>query len=230
MAATNSAHVAEFRSFDLLFARSEEAQVPRYLLLLDMAPAAREAIVAIREAIASSGARLDAEIDALLTERNWRPQLVGCVALVVAGPNESRLASLWGAINRPCWTSPQLVASASLVDEHFDERARARLDRRGGLDVREAVAMPWLLRHSALGPQSVEAHWAEVVAALLRMCELRTSAATGITTYAATEELRKLVATDTGRGGDIAEAWAGALAALLADIARRDRDFRQRNR
>lgn len=171
MAATNSAHVAEFRSFDLLFARSEEAQVPRDLLLLDMAPAAREAIVAIREAIASSGARLDAEIDALLTERNWRPQLVGCVALVVAGPNESRLASLWGAINRPCWTSPQLVASASLVDEHFDERARARLDRRGGLDVREAVAMPWLLRHLALGPQSIEAHWAEVVAALLRMYE-----------------------------------------------------------
>ncbi len=194
------------------------AGVPRYLLLLNVAPGAREAVDAIRHSAIQSGDRLDAEIAALLAQNNWRPQLVGAVAILIAGANDARLAALWGAIDRPCWTSPQLVAAASLVDVDFEARARMRLDRRGALDARDVESMPWPARHSALGPGSIQRHSAKVLAALLRVCEQRASATHWIGPYAANEELRRIVATDADGGGFIAATWRDAIAAIVSPV------------
>jgi Macro domain len=207
---------ARFPSFEPLFAKNETAQVPHYLLLLNVAPLAKEAVNEIRHALSRSGDRLDIEVVALLGESNWRPQLVGAVAALVAGPNEQRIEALWRAIDRPSWVSPQLVAAVSVLDAAFDENARARLDRRGALDAAEATRMPWLERHSALGPGSVVAHSAKVTSSLLRICERRASASAWISRYTADENLRRFIASDVDRGGDIAENWSRAIAEILA--------------
>jgi hypothetical protein len=206
---------ATFPSFRPLFATSERAGASGYLKLLNLTDGAREAIDQIRTAIARSVDRVDAEIAALLGESNWRPQLVGAVAVLVAGANAARLTALWSAIDRPCWTSPQLVATASLVDGNFDAQARSRLDRTLELDARAALSMPWPERHSALGPGSVEAHSAKVLAALLGICERRPSC-TWLGPYLVDERLRQTLAKDTDNGRGIAVRWAEGVAGLLA--------------
>ena len=105
-----------FPSFAPLFGSGAQTPVRLYLELLSVMPDARHAVAAIREAGRQSGPHLDAEIVALLTELNWRPQLVGGVAVLVFGANDERLSALWAALGRPCWVSPQLAAVASLSE------------------------------------------------------------------------------------------------------------------
>lgn len=206
---------APFASFTPLFERSPQARVPRYLLLLNIAPDAREAVDEIRRAVTASGERLDSEIAALLRERNWRSQLVGAVATLVAGGGDARIDALWSAVDRPSWISPQLVATASLLDPAFDARARERLDRHRALDAKDASGTPWPERHSALGPGSIAEHSAKVVGSLLRMCELRPSASEWIASYSSDATLRAFIATDVDHGGDIAEEWSRAIAPMI---------------
>jgi hypothetical protein len=189
--------------------------VPAYLPLLNLAHDTVEAVDAVRDATVRSGEGLDAEIAALLAVNSWRPQLVGALAVLVVGANDARLTALWNAIDRPCWTSPQVVAVASFTDPAFDARARARLDSRGYLEARDIASMPWSLRHSALGPISIRAHGAKVLSALFRICELRAGASEWFAPYAASEELHAILASDTDRGGYIAERWARAAAHIV---------------
>ncbi|HEY1693095.1 MAG TPA: O-acetyl-ADP-ribose deacetylase [Polyangiaceae bacterium] len=186
---------AAFPSFAPLFEKRPTSGVPAHLQLLNLAPDAVEAVDAVRDATMRSGERLDVEIAALLAERNWRPQLVGAVAVLVAEANDARLTALWSAIDRPCWISPQLVAVASFADAAFDARARARLDRRG--------------------PGSIADHPAKTLSALFRVSELRAGASEWFAPYAASEELRAILASDTDRGGEIAERWALAAARII---------------
>lgn len=206
---------AAFPSFAPLFQERMPSGVPAHLQLLNLGPRAVEAVDAVRDATMRSGERLDVEIAALLAESNWRPQLVGAVAVLVANANDVRLTALWSAIDRPCWSSPQLVAVASFADAAFDARARARLDRRGALDARETASMPWPLRHSALGPGSIADHAAKTLSALFRVCELRAGTSDWFASYAASEQLRAILASDTDRGGEIAERWALAAARII---------------
>jgi hypothetical protein len=47
---------------------------------------------------------------------NRRPQLVGCVALLMMNPDERPLDALLHAACHPSWASPQLLATAALMD------------------------------------------------------------------------------------------------------------------
>jgi O-acetyl-ADP-ribose deacetylase (regulator of RNase III) len=202
-----------FPSFTALFERDERLQVTPYLSLLNASSGAGTAVALVRESTARSG-NLDLEIAALLAQNNWRPQLVGAVALILAGPSEGRLAALWEAIDRPCWVSPQLVATVSLVDANFDAQARMRLDRRGTLDARDVLAMPWPERHSAIGPNSIDGHAAKTLSAFLSICEGRSSASAWIRPYLADEQLRGIVAQDQDGGGGIARDWLQSMVTL----------------
>jgi hypothetical protein len=73
----------------------------------------------------------DAVWDQLMESSNWRPQVVGCVALLAMNAQERPLDALLDAACRPSWVSPQLLATTSLVDvpDWFSEVEGAILDR-----------------------------------------------------------------------------------------------------
>jgi len=190
-------------------------QVPLYLELLNIEPEAEQAIEAIREASHRSGANLEAELCALLSQDNWRPQLVGGTALVVLGGNESRLAALWAALDRPCWVSPQLAVVAALVDPAFESRAQERIHRRCALDADHVLSMDWVRRHSAMGPGSITSGSNKLLSALMRLCERRPSASVWLTPYLEAEDIRQMIASDVDHGGDIAERWLEGMLGLL---------------
>ena len=51
-----------------------------------------------------------------MTSLDWRPHLVGCVAILAANPRDRPLDSLLEAASRPSWVSPQLLATTALAD------------------------------------------------------------------------------------------------------------------
>jgi hypothetical protein len=51
-----------------------------------------------------------------MNSSDWRPQLVGCVALLAMNPQERSLDALLAALCRPSWVSPQLLVTAALAD------------------------------------------------------------------------------------------------------------------
>lgn len=210
---------ARFPSFEPMFTRSRSDSAPAYLCLLNLfgASESRAAIEQVRTSGQRSGSCLDAELGALLSDHNWRPQLVGAVALLVFGKNRVRLEALWAALDRPCWVSPQLAAVASLTDPDFDPRARERIDRRCALDIAAVSQMGWPSRHSALGPESFAGHSKKLLSALMRLCEPRPGASVWLTAYDAAHDIKEMIATDFDRGGDIATGWSNQITALLSE-------------
>jgi hypothetical protein len=64
---------------------------------------------------------------ALLAVPEWRAQLLGAVALVLAGGDDAGAAALWHAVDGASWVAPQLIAAAFFVDADFAQRAETRL-------------------------------------------------------------------------------------------------------
>jgi hypothetical protein len=91
--------------------------------LLQLADAAR-LLATVRAALASTAA---SEPQHLLEEVGWRAQLVGAFALAVAGGDQKACTALWRAMDSGSWVSPQLAATAFLIDPAFELRAEERL-------------------------------------------------------------------------------------------------------
>ena len=89
----------------------------------------------------ADGARLsDADWDRLMDSSNWRPQLVGCVALLAMNPQERPLDALLDAACRPSWVSPQLLATTALADvSNWDGQVESAILARG--DAKAAAAL-----------------------------------------------------------------------------------------
>src|SRR5262249_48269271 len=73
---------------------------------------------------ARTSADADKELAALFLERNWRCHLVAAATLLAAGASPTRIDLLWGALERGSWAEPPLAATAWLLDDGVDPRAR----------------------------------------------------------------------------------------------------------
>ncbi|WP_394834846.1 hypothetical protein LVJ94_50950 [Pendulispora rubella] len=198
-----SSELASAGAFSPLVTTSALSHVPRCLKLLGPTSNATESVQAIRHAISRSGDRLDGELTALLAEPNWRIQLVGAVALLVAGSNAHRQRALWAAFDQPTWISPELAAVGHLLDADFDVRARERIEAaiERGLD-------------------AVHAESAKATMALVRLCEWRETAAPWIRQCTENEVLQQIAARDIHDGGSIARRWARGISALVPSVRR----------
>ncbi|WP_223757679.1 pentapeptide repeat-containing protein [Myxococcus sp. RHSTA-1-4] len=116
------------------------------------------------EAGVEASADLDAEVVALLKEKNWRLHLVAATAVVLGGASERALSAVWERLAVGSWVHPQLTVAALLRDPDFESRARARLEagRPGSarlepgpstreLDVRTCLEWALLLRAALVG-------------------------------------------------------------------------------
>lgn len=122
-------------------------------------------IVCIAELVAQSG-DVSGDIGRLFGADNWRPHIVGAIALLVqAARDDVDVRPLWDAVDAGSWVSGYLVAVASVVDARFVERAKARLA--SGCPTRLPDYPSLAARHSAAGPETEEQRSSKLRAALL---------------------------------------------------------------
>jgi len=204
-----------FDEFHVLF-EPGPATVPGYLVLLNLRDHAPAVIDQLRQAIDACGDRLGELIEQMLASPNWRPQLLGASALRISRGAQN-IEALWSALDRPCWTSPQLAAVASRIDPDFLPHARARLEQGCPMNVSNAMGMSPLERHSALGPGSLTAHSAKSASALAALCAADGKADSGLDALLSGPKLRSLVDQDIDQSGSIALSWREKMDSLIAE-------------
>lgn len=151
----------------------------------------------------------------MLAHANWRPQLVGATALLLA-PSEEGIKALWSALDRPCWASPQPAAVASRVDSDFIAKARHRLEEGCPMRLEEAAKMSMIERHSALGPTSLDAHSAKLASGLAALCKQDCSGETWLAVLFERADLSVAIDSDVDNAASIALHWRDGIDGLIA--------------
>jgi hypothetical protein len=177
---------------------------PAPLVLLSMRSAATAAVIdRIERALSADDAARGAA--ALFASPDWRPHLVGAVALILDADRRLGPSMLWNAVDAGSWVTPQLVAAAYLVDPSFPDRLQERIDARC------AVAMPAKLspaeRHRATGPATAEQRSAKLLMSLLSVGRRVPVLAGRLAAAARRPDLAALQVDDRDNSGNIAENW-----------------------
>jgi len=144
--------------------------VPGYLVLLNLHATDEELLIVldrIRTALDSPEAGQWRA--ALLHDPNWRPHLVGALAALLSSNPAPYVSPLWRAIDAGSWVTPQLVATARLVDPDFIAQAMSRVE--AGCPVLEPHGLSPIERHSATGPAGTPGRSAKMLASLLALCD-----------------------------------------------------------
>lgn len=208
-----------FGPFDQVFATGD-LDVPGYLELLGLRNDSAQ-IVIDRIERAMSLEDSCPWIDALFDDPNWRPHLVGAIALVLDDARHLPIAGLWRAVDSGSWVTPQLVVSAYLVDSGFPDQCRKRLAR--AAPVSPPAGLSPIERHSATGPGSIRHRSAKLLASLIAVGCLVPSLTSWIGQARSKPEIASLIAEDIDDSGNIAEGW---LAAVKRQFALRGRDLK----
>ncbi|WP_437808086.1 hypothetical protein [Sorangium sp. So ce1078] len=155
--------LTQFGPFAVVFEKGE-LTVPGHLELLHLhTPGAQIVIDRVERALsAGDPARW---VAALFRDANWRPHLVGAIALLLDQSETLDRDLLWRAIDSGSWVTPQLVVTAVLVDPSFPEKARVRVDEQ--CPVLVPVGLTPTERHSATGPDGTLGRSAKMLASLL---------------------------------------------------------------
>lgn len=138
-----------------------------YLLLLHAeVPELVEALARMRAALAiASPTDVEQDVTHLLRAVNWRSHNIACLALLSRPPSPNLLHELWSAIEKGSWTSPQLAATAALVDSQFDQKARSLVASRSTY-YKSIVSLAALLQRDGRAVELPSTSQANVRAAL----------------------------------------------------------------
>jgi hypothetical protein len=105
----------EFPDFGPAFEPQPPLTVGAYLVLLNLTERAPEAVAIVARCL-DEASNSQEQIKRLLSGGlGWRPQLVGCVALLAADPTERPMQELHEAACSPSWVAPQLLTTLSLL-------------------------------------------------------------------------------------------------------------------
>jgi hypothetical protein len=207
---------AGYPTFTPLFDRSETMPVPPYLILLGSLdrPEAPMAIQAVSDAMQASS-NLTTEIVALFAEANWRPHIVGAVALLLGAANTETVRALWLALDSGSWTSPQLAVVASRCDPNFEREARHRILAGCPINRERLADLDWATRHSAAGPGSFTHQSGKILSALITLCRDRPTCRPWLERRLEDEDTQQLLKADYDGGGSIADYWREGLQKAL---------------
>ena len=64
----------------------------------------------------------------LLSDRNWRTQIIGVVGSFAFEYQEQAISKMWELFDQDNWISPQIAVSLFLQDKNFIEKAVVRID------------------------------------------------------------------------------------------------------
>jgi hypothetical protein len=116
---------AGFGVFSPLF----EARADYLVLLRLNMPEAKRVVTKLVEQCHLSSA-CHKEVGSLFDPSDWRPHLVGAVALSALPYDQESSGKLGGAVDRGSWVTPQLAVAAFIRDPAFADQAGARVRSR----------------------------------------------------------------------------------------------------
>jgi hypothetical protein len=217
--ATDYAAERGFPSFAPLFdtAPAQGVDIPLYLALLNHPSStyARVTMRAVADAVAVSPDS-NREVISLFAEVNWRPHLVGAMALLLGAKGldgvegtvtPDTLAALWGAFDGASWVSPQLAVTALLCDPAFEEHARVRVEAGCPINTDRLAGLDWVSRHSAAGPGSFAHHSSKALTALVTVCKRLSSAEPWLDRALADAAIQKIMEADLDRSDSLVNYW-----------------------
>lgn len=189
-----------------------------YLSLLNLeGPNARHAISLVVRCCASVSNPHE-DVCRLLREINWRPHLVGAVAIATLTHDREVTLELWSAIDRGSWVTPQLAAAAFLRDPLFANHARERL-RSGCIVHTTAYArLPALERHVSIGPAGTAERSAKTAASLIRLLELLPQRPDWLSVETTSLDLENVLKRDLDSSAELTEQWLSKLKNYLARL------------
>jgi hypothetical protein len=202
---------ASFGPFAGVF-KCDDLEVPGHLQLLGLAePGAQIVIDRVANALqCDDSARW---IAALLRDLNWRPHLVGAIALLLQPSLDHEL--LWNAVDGGSWVTPQLIVTATFVDPLFRDNARSRVAALCPVAV--PVGLTPSERHSATGPAGAEARSAKMLASLIAASVEFPDLAQWREDVLRDERVRSLLHMDRDASDRIVRSWSTAVrSAFLA--------------
>jgi len=213
MAKSRKPKFPEWPAFEPMFSKPPGFTVPPYLELLNFGEGS-EAAIDLLVSIIDNHANFDREVIALLADFNWRPQLVGAVAVAMQCATPRSIKGIWKALDMGSWVSPQLAAVASLVDNEFEAHARRRLEARCPIKPDRLTGTDWLLRHVAAGPESVDSHADKAMSALVGVCQLLPRYDRWLQPLLLCDDVQLMLKRDSdyGNAGEIAKLWLQAFA------------------
>jgi hypothetical protein len=146
---------------------------------------------------------------ALFDDADWRPHLVGGLALLLMDDPSADVDNLWEAITRGSWVLPQLVVVAYLVDATFPARVRNLVEN--GCKVSPPSGLSPAERHSATGPGSAVQRSAKLAASLACVGRRVPSLSPWLDEVCTTPPFDALLAQDVDDAPGIAVRWLNAL-------------------
>jgi hypothetical protein len=189
-----------------------------YLQLLNLdEPEARQAISLIMKCCASA-ANPYLDICRLLRQVNWRPHLVGGVAIATLAHDSKANQALWAAIDAGSWVTPQLAAVAFLRDPMFADHARERLRSGCRVDTSQSAGLSALERHISSGPGGSVERSAKTAASLVRLVGLLPQQPDWLAEETSSPDVTNLVKRDIHSSGLIAERWLEMLRQKLVHL------------
>jgi hypothetical protein len=209
----NEPGIPEWPTFEPMFT-PPPGRDGSYLDLLNLGRGAAAAIRKLRDILDAKRFRMS-EIDALLADVDWRPQLVAAVALAIDPATQTAIPSLWSALGDGSWVAPQLAAVLSISDPEFEENARQRIDGLCRIEGSRwlAIGVP----ASEAGPGSINSHSAKALAALIALCEQRREWHEWLHTLTDRADVKEALAKDFDGGGSIAIRWLKSLQEILSN-------------
>lgn len=137
-------------------------------------------------------------IDAIFRQANWRPHLIGALAVILDDGKSLSPEPLWRQIERHSWVSPQLVFAVWIVDPEFCDRLCQHLNQEILLVGRDSKALASLI---AVGRQHpLISNWVDE--------------------FAHRPEIESRLATERYQADGFAEAWLDRLRTHLGQRGR----------
>jgi hypothetical protein len=199
---------AEFGVFSPVFKSGN------YLSLLHLGgPDVKQAVTLVLECCQRSSDQYE-EIANLFDHLDWRPHLVGAVALTARPYNKQACSKLWEAFDAGSWVTPQLAVAAFLCDPTFSIQAGNRIRSRCPVNRSRLVEQPALDRHISSGPAGISQRSAKAASSLVRLAGLLASRPEWLDDELASPDLTDLLATDIDHSAEIAQHWLDNLKVL----------------
>jgi hypothetical protein len=138
--------------------------VPGHLELLSLAGDGAQVVIH-RVALAMAEDDPTTWFGALLGDADWRPHLVGAIAVLLDEDRRLDRSLLWSAMDAGSWVTPQLAVTACYADPDFVSRTRERVACR--CPIRVPTGLTPAERHSATGPIGLPTRRAKMLVSLL---------------------------------------------------------------
>jgi len=188
-----------------------------YLALLDLRGAEVQVVLdRIEQALSTEAPQ--PWVYRLLADPDWRPHLVGALAMLLDEGARLEPMALWQAIDAGSWVTPQLVVTASFVDGAFVERACARIRASCPVSIPEGLSASE--RHVATGPASALERSAKLLASLSCASSFVPALSTWLEETAAGPSIQDLLDQDVDDSPLLVKGWRDHLALQFAQRGR----------